>query len=119
MNNPNPLVPQGSIKAGKSTFRNAVLMIVVIHVAFIGGFLLWGCKDNNKDAAKKGDGSSNLTNDADLGSNTLSAPGASSSNSLGASNATSGTIPPLGSGPAPSVGLSTHRALRQQLHRPV
>jgi LysM repeat protein len=45
MNTPNPLVPQGSIQSkGKSTVRIAFFTIAVVHVAFIGGLLMQGCK---------------------------------------------------------------------------
>ena len=45
MNTPNPLVPQGSIPSrGKSTVRIAFFTIAAIHVVFIGGLLMQGCK---------------------------------------------------------------------------
>ncbi len=45
MNTPNPLVPQGSLPArGKSTVRIAFFTIAAIHVVFIGGLLMQGCK---------------------------------------------------------------------------
>src|SRR5262245_17323303 len=53
MNNPNPLVPQGSLphpSRGKSTVRIAVLTIVAIHAVFFAGLLMQGCKRD--DATK-------------------------------------------------------------------
>lgn len=45
MNTPNPLVPQGSLQSrGKSTVRIAFFTIAAIHVVFIGGLLMQGCK---------------------------------------------------------------------------
>ncbi len=47
MNNPNPLLPQGSLHSqskGKSNFRIAVFTILAIHVVLICGFLIQGCK---------------------------------------------------------------------------
>lgn len=45
MNTPNPLVPQGSLPSrGKSTVRIAFFTIAAIHVIFIGGLLMQGCK---------------------------------------------------------------------------
>lgn len=47
MNNPNPLVPQGSLLEqkgkGKPHLRIAIF-IVAIHVVFLGGLLMQGCK---------------------------------------------------------------------------
>ncbi len=52
MNTPNPLVPQGTAPAGgKSTVRIAVLTILVVHVALIGGMLIQGC---SKETPKTG-----------------------------------------------------------------
>lgn len=53
MNTPSPLVPQGTIPAGKSTLRVAVFAILVIHVALIGGFLFQGCSNKEKKAAEE------------------------------------------------------------------
>jgi LysM repeat protein len=46
MNTPSPLVPQGSLlqSKGKSTVRIAFFTIAAIHVVFIGGLLMQGCK---------------------------------------------------------------------------
>lgn len=55
MNTPNPLVPQGTAPAGgKSTVRIAVLTILVVHVALIGGMLIQGCSKEtpNKSASE-------------------------------------------------------------------
>lgn len=49
MNTPNPLVPQGSLlqSKGKSTVRIAFFTIAAIHVVFIGGLLMQGCKKSD------------------------------------------------------------------------
>jgi LysM repeat protein len=52
MNTPSPLIPQGTtLSRGKSTFFFKVLMILTVHVVLIGGMLLQGCKDTNKETA--------------------------------------------------------------------
>jgi LysM repeat protein len=51
---PSPLVPQGSFEAqaaGKSRVRLAFYTIVAIHVLAIAGFLIIGCKREEKDSA--------------------------------------------------------------------
>jgi LysM repeat protein len=53
MNNPSPLVPQGTQpKRGKSSLYIKVLMILAVHVVVIGGMLLQGCKDTGKTETK-------------------------------------------------------------------
>jgi LysM repeat protein len=49
MNTPNPLVPQGSLlqSKGKSTVRIAFFTIAAIHLVFIGGLLMQGCKKSD------------------------------------------------------------------------
>jgi LysM repeat protein len=47
MNTPNPLIPQGALhkqSSGKSNLRIAVFTIAAIHLVFIGGLLMQGCK---------------------------------------------------------------------------
>ncbi|MHB8521048.1 MAG: LysM peptidoglycan-binding domain-containing protein [Limisphaerales bacterium] len=59
MNNPNPLLPQGSFleqhkSKGKSNLIIAVFTILAIHVVLFGGLLMQGCskhEDKNKEAA--------------------------------------------------------------------
>lgn len=54
MSTPNPLIPQGSLQqkaaGGNSNFRIAVATIVGIHVVFLGGLLLQGCKRDTQTA---------------------------------------------------------------------
>lgn len=53
MKDHSPLVPQGSFEAqarGKSRVRLAFYTIVVVHVLAIAGFLIIGCKREDKDA---------------------------------------------------------------------
>ena len=52
MKEPSPLVPQGSFEAQartKSRVKLAFYTIVAIHVLAIGGFLIIGCKRDDKD----------------------------------------------------------------------
>lgn len=54
MKEPSPLVPQGSFEAqarSKSRVKLAFYTIVAIHVLAIGGFLIIGCKRDDKDLA--------------------------------------------------------------------
>jgi LysM repeat protein len=46
LNNPSPLVPQGSLpdKRGKSQVRIFVFTIIAVHAVFLGALLLQGCK---------------------------------------------------------------------------
>ncbi|MEO5802267.1 MAG: LysM peptidoglycan-binding domain-containing protein [Verrucomicrobiota bacterium] len=62
MNTPNPLVPQGSLlqSKGKSTVRIAFFTIVAIHVVFIGGLLMQGCKKSEDKPVATND-TNNLT----------------------------------------------------------
>ncbi len=53
MKEPSPLVPQGSFEAqarSKSRVKLAFYTIVAIHILAIGGFLIIGCKRDEKDA---------------------------------------------------------------------
>jgi LysM repeat protein len=53
MKDHSPLVPQGSFEAqarGKSRVRLAFYTIIVVHVLAIAGFLIIGCKREDKDA---------------------------------------------------------------------
>ena len=51
MNNPNPLIPQGSLlqqrAKGKPHLRVAIL-IVAVHLVFLGGLLIQGCKKEDE-----------------------------------------------------------------------
>lgn len=54
MSTPNPLQPQGALDgaaAPKSRVRITVLTILALHVVFIGGLLLQGCKEGTKSPA--------------------------------------------------------------------
>ncbi len=53
MNEPSPLVPQGSFESQarrKSHVRIAVFSILAIHVVVLGGLLILGCKRDDKGA---------------------------------------------------------------------
>ena len=46
MNNPNPLIPQGSLleqKAGSRPHLRIAIAIVAVHLVFLGGLLIQGC----------------------------------------------------------------------------
>ena len=51
MNNPNPLIPQGSLlqqrAKGKPHLRVAIF-IVAVHLVFLGGLLIQGCKKEDE-----------------------------------------------------------------------
>jgi LysM repeat protein len=50
-NSPNPLIPQGSLQqaAAKSNFRLAFFIVAAVHVVFLGGILMLGCKREEKE----------------------------------------------------------------------
>ena len=94
MKEPSPLVPQGSFEAqarGKSRVKFAFYTIVVIHVLAIAGFLIIGCKREDKDAAAN----TTPTND-------LSTPAFGTDPSLAAPAATNTNPPVATSEPAPT-----------------
>lgn len=99
MNTPNPLLPQGSLpQRGKSSVYFKVLMIVAIHTVLIGGILMVGCKDANKQ--------SSATPPDETTAATASAPSPMSTTDL-ASPATTGPAAPSAtttSVPVPAVG---------------
>src|SRR5216110_1240048 len=54
MNNPNPLIPQGSLleqKAGSRPHLRIAIAIVAVHLVFLGGLLIQGC--GKEDLAAK------------------------------------------------------------------
>src|ERR1041384_1053765 len=54
MNNPNPLIPQGSLleqKAGSRPHLRIAIAIVAVHLVFLGGLLIQGC--GKEDPAAK------------------------------------------------------------------
>lgn len=56
MNNPNPLIPQGSFQQqsrGKSNIKIAVFTILAIHVVLLGGLLMQGCKRGGDTPAEQ------------------------------------------------------------------
>ena len=51
MNNANPLIPQGSLleqKAKSKPHLRIAIFIVAVHVVFLGGLLIQGCKPDNQ-----------------------------------------------------------------------
>src|ERR1041385_5506192 len=64
MNNPNPLIPQGSLLEQKAKVKphlRVAYIIVAIHLVFLGGLLIQGCK--KEDATAK---NTQQTNDTSL-----------------------------------------------------
>jgi LysM repeat protein len=65
-NDPNPLVPQGSLQQAsvkaKSNLRVAFFIVAIVHVALIGGILMVGCKKEEPavDPAKQKEVTSTL-----------------------------------------------------------
>jgi len=48
MNNPNPLVPQGTLPLrGRSNLYFKILMIFAVHIVVLGGILMVGCKNTS------------------------------------------------------------------------
>ncbi len=104
MNEPSPLVPQGSFEAharGKSRVKFAFYTIVIIHVLAIAGFLIIGCKREDRDSAAN----ATPTND-------LSTPAFGTDPGLVSTPATN-TNPPtaISSAPANTPGASTGAAV--------
>ncbi len=86
MNNPSPLIPQGtSPDRGKSNLYFKILIIVSVHVVLIGGMLLQGCKDN-----KSGAGSETASTTPDASNDLTSLPPVNT-------NYTPAPTPPMGS----------------------
>jgi LysM repeat protein len=66
MNNPNPLIPQGSLLEQKARSRphlRIAIAIVAVHLVFLGGLLIQGCGKDNTGANAK---ASQSTNDSVL-----------------------------------------------------
>ena len=64
MNNPNPLVPQGSLleqqkSKSKSNLFIAVFAILTLHVVLVGGMLIAGCKRGDKESKLASNDSTN------------------------------------------------------------
>ncbi|MEP6663860.1 MAG: LysM peptidoglycan-binding domain-containing protein [Verrucomicrobiota bacterium] len=54
MNTPNPLIPQGSLPSRKkSTVYIAFFTIFAIHIVFLGGLLIQGCKKSETKPAEE------------------------------------------------------------------
>ena len=57
MNNPNPLIPQGSLleqKAKGKPHLRVAYIIVAVHLVFLGGLLIQGCKKEDQPSARTG-----------------------------------------------------------------
>ena len=62
MNNPNPLIPQGSLLEQKAKSRphlRIAIAIVAVHLVFLGGLLIQGCGKENTGANAKTSQSTN------------------------------------------------------------
>ena len=65
MNNPNPLIPQGSLleqKAKGKPHLRVAYIIVAVHLVFLGGLLIQGCKKDDQSGAR----ANQTTNDSAL-----------------------------------------------------
>src|SRR6059036_2012787 len=57
MNNPNPLIPQGSLleqKAKAKPHLRVAYIIVAVHLVFLGGLLIQGCKKEDPSSTRAG-----------------------------------------------------------------
>ena len=105
MNEPSPLVPQGSFESQarrKSHVRIAVFGILAVHVVVLGGLLILGCKREEKPA-EHADTPPLATNDLTpppFGTDVVVA----TATNLGA--ATNGAVVPPGGGAPPAALLS-------------
>ena len=105
MNEPSPLVPQGSFEAQarrKSHVRIAVFGILAVHVVVLGGLLILGCKREDKPTTELTETPPPMTNDLTpppFGSDvvTTSLPPVAPTNALG------GTPPPFVPVPPPET----------------
>jgi LysM repeat protein len=106
MNEPSPLVPQGSFEAqarGKSRVKFAFYTIVVIHVLAIAGFLIIGCKREDKDAAANPTPTNDMATPAFGSDPNLAAPSTANTNAPGVAattNAVATNIPGANTGVA-------------------
>lgn len=104
MNNPNPLIPQGSLleqtARGKPHLRVA-LFIVAVHLVFLGGLLIQGCKREATTALKTGAESTNEPALPPLSPDSLYA-------------ASTNPVPQPGFDPAASSALTAHHLTASQ-----
>src|SRR6185369_11571679 len=104
MNNPNPLIPQGSLLERKTRNRphlRIALAIVAVHLVFLGGLLIQGC--GKEDAGAK----------ASLATNESAWPPLTDTN-LYSTNAAAQPIPDLPHTSAPVVTSLTAPSTGQQ-----
>lgn len=96
MNNPNPLVPQGSLLEQKANSKTslpvAFVVFLAIHAVVLGGLLMVGCKPEDSGAKTKATAPTNDLPPVDAGSGA-----AASTNALY-------TPPPLSNDPIAHVG---------------
>lgn len=118
MNEPSPLVPQGSFESQakrKSHVRIAVFSILAIHVVVLGGLLILGCKKDDNKAQETA--AAPMTNDAapppfgnDAVGTASNVVAQAASNALGSipipPSITATTTPPVNPLP-PEAGLAT------------
>lgn len=112
MNNPNPLLPQGSLQSqskGKSNFRIAVFTILAIHVVLICGFLIQGCKREPVQTEPVASEPTNQTTETfePIGSNDTFAPLPTDTNAFATYEPAPGTVSTAAPGIATTGGVST------------
>ena len=114
MNNPNPLIPQGSLmeqKAKGKPHLRVALFIVAVHLVFLGGLLIQGCKKEEEPSGSQAAATNELSN--------LSPPDRDSPYNTNAGALTANpapyepglTSPPTSTTPVPQTPLLTPSAL--------
>jgi LysM repeat protein len=128
MNNPNPLVPQGSVleqqSKGRSRVRIALFVVVALHVVFLGPLLIQGCKPESGSSNSQTNASylaplnaSNLVDPASLYADIARTPTSAVENATGQVGSTppgSGSfqnnfIPPIQDRVEPIPATATHK----------
>lgn len=102
MNTPNPLIPQGSLleqKAKGKPHLRVAYIIVAVHLVFLGGLLIQGCKRDDTTSSRGGQSTNDTTlpplGQADLTNLTAQAATNTTTPDLG--------LPPLGTPATPAV----------------
>ena len=122
MNNPSPLVPQGSLQQnarGRSYVKMAFFTVVAIHIVFFGGLLFQGCKKQTADADlassnPPGQDPTSLTNIppmAPVDTNLINPTAPGNLSSGGGAGLASSNMPPQPTAPPPEpipVAPATH-----------
>src|ERR1051325_6090835 len=122
MNNPNPLIPQGSLlkqKAKSKPHLRVAYIIVGVHLVFLGGLLIQGCKrvdpTGNRAGLSTNETSLPPLGQAELPSNSIAPTGNLAFPDIATSvPATSNVAQPL----APPVGADRSEEHTSELQSP-